>query len=183
MTKWVNDDLDVINVSVSGARLCRPFKDWKGSLAIDMLRGFRERQPELVVSKVIVAFGTNDIRKWCNFVRSHHGKTDVFEAYVEIVREIRNMFGKNTEIVLATVIPHRPDYGWTASNVFMFNRIITNVVRSMSCIGVDWTLPFLNSEFNFNDDLFSNDGVHLNSSGYNVLNEILYEELIENYIY
>ena len=34
------------------------------------------------------------------------------------------------------------------------------------------TIPFLNN------DLFSNDGVHLNSSGYNVLNEILFEELI-----
>eukprot|EP00116_Pleurobrachia_bachei_P004227 sb/3464489/ len=179
MTKWVNEDLDVINVSVSGARLCRPYRDWQGSLTIEMLKEFRERQPELVVSKVIVAVGTNDIRNWRNFVRSHRGKKDVFDAYVELVREIRNMFGKSTEIVLATVIPLRPDYGWTASNVFMFNRIVTSVVRSMKCVGVDWTLPFLNRELDFNNDLFSNDGVHLNSSGYNVLNEILYEELME----
>ena len=41
----------------------------------------------------------------------------------------------------------------------------------------DWTIDFLNRELNFNSDLFSVDGVHLNSEGYNVLNEILYEEL------
>ena len=97
MTKWVNEDLDVINVSVSGARLCRPFADWRGSLAIDMLKDFREKQPEMVVSKVIVAFGTNDIRRWSNFVRSHNGKKSIYDAYVELVREIRNMFGRKTE--------------------------------------------------------------------------------------
>ena len=38
---------------------------------------------------------------------------------------------------------------------------------------------FLDDNLNFNNNLFSKDGVHLNCDGYNVLNELVYEELIE----
>ena len=178
MTKWVMEDPGLVNISVSGARLCRPNENWRGSLAMDMLKGMEVTHPGLEVNKVILAFGTNDIRYWGGFVRSSKGKGSVYKAYVDIVREVRRRFGEDTEIVLATVIPLRPDSGWIASNVFMFNRIVMSVGSSLNCIVTDWTIGFLDYELNFNSVLFSEDGVHLNNNGYNVLNEIMYEELV-----
>ena len=110
-------------------------------------------------------------------MRSNKGKDSIYKAYVELIREIRRMYGDDTVITLATVIPLRPDSGWIASNVFMFNRIVMSVGRSLNCLVTDWTIEFLDKDLNFNSILFAVDGVHLSSNGYNVLNEKLYEEL------
>ena len=180
MTRWLYKDPALVNVSVSGARLCRPNENWKGSLAGEMLKGLEATHPGLAVRKVIVAFGTNDIRYWGGFVGSRKGKSDIYKALVDLVREVRRIFGEEVEIVLPTLIPLRPDHGWTASNVFMLNRIIGNVGLSLRCRVVDWTREFLDDGYNFNDRLFSNDGVHLNKYGYDVLNNIVQEEIFSN---
>ena len=178
MTKWLSEDPALVNVSVSGARLCRPNENWKGSLAGEMLKGLEDTG--LAVKKVILAFGTNDIRHWGGFVGSRKGKGDVYKALVDLVREVRRIFGEEVEIVLPTVIPIRPDHGWTASNVFMLNRIIGNVGLTLNCRVVDWTREFLDARFEFDERLFSKDGVHLNRYGYDVLNNIVHEEIFSN---
>ena len=62
LTKWIPSGPGFVNLSTSGARLVSPHPDWKGKTALEMLKEFKDREPSVGVVKVIIAFGTNDLR-------------------------------------------------------------------------------------------------------------------------
>eukprot|EP00116_Pleurobrachia_bachei_P011367 sb/3471629/ len=138
---------------LSGARLISPHPDWKGATALDMLRDLKNREPELSIGRLIVAFGTNDVRyKKGNFEA-------IGDALKRIVEDARSSFGIK-RIFLAHLIPLRPDYRHTVANVVGYNDVVNRVAAELRCEILCWTCHFLDKSYNFNHRLFSRDGIH-----------------------
>jgi alkylated DNA repair dioxygenase AlkB len=166
MSKWIPSGPGFINLSTSGARLISPHPDWKGATALDMLRDLKNREPELSIGRLIVAFGTNDVRyKKGNFEA-------IGDALKRIVEDARSSFGIK-RIFLAHLIPLRPDYRHTVANVVGYNDVVNRVAAELRCEILCWTCHFLDKSYNFNHRLFSRDGIHLNRKGYRVLSELV----------
>ncbi len=112
ITKWVDcqklsdSNTEFVNVSVSGARLKSPHNQWNGSTAEHMLEYFTSSKPDVAarVTRVIVSFGTNDVR----FYHGRHGSPGDMQIFVEPLRKltskIRKSFGKGVSVCYQAVL-------------------------------------------------------------------------------
>ena len=173
MTKWLGDIRGLTNISVPGARVVRPHSRWKGTTAVEELVRFCEENPGARFDRVIVMFGTNDVRHDKRFCESS-SLDRVYRALCDLVCELRRRFG-NPEIVVGHLIPLRPDYDFTVRNVVGFNRVINSVADRLRCSVWGATDDFLGPEKKFYRALFCRDGVHLNRNGYSFLRDLVIE--------
>ena len=178
LTKWIPSGPGFVNLSTSGARLVSPHKEWRGRTASEILEEFRRREPDIKVGKIIIAFGTNDLR----YLRGKRGNPPCIKhlekSMRELIKEARNMF-INVNIFLAHLIPMRPEHRFTVGNVWNFNNMINSVCYEMGCRALFWTHEFLTTSnksniLYINNRLFCKDGIHLNRFGYSVAKKLVY---------
>ena len=177
MSKWVPKIRGLENISVSGARIVKPHSKWKGTTAVEELLRYHESHPDINFDKIVICYGTNDIRFDKNFCENSRTKDRLQGALCQLVRQIRRLYG-NPEIVITHVLPLRGDFSYTVGNVTMYNKIVNCVCQIMNCSYVNWMGEFLTHDLYFNNSLFSRDGVHLNKFGYAVLTDLIFEEVL-----
>ena len=176
LSKWVPKIRGLENISVSGARIVKPHSKWKGTTASEELVKYHESHPDATFKKVIVCYGTNDIRFDKNFCENSRTKDRLQGALCHLVRQIRRLYG-DPEIVITHVLPLRGDFSYTVGNVTMYNKIVNCVSQIMNCSNVSWMADFLTYDMFFNSALYCRDGVHLNKLGYSVLTDLIYDEV------
>jgi alkylated DNA repair dioxygenase AlkB len=178
LTKWIPSGPGFVNLSTSGARLTSPHPDWRGRTAHEILEEFRRTEPDIKVGKIIIAFGTNDLR----YLRGKQGNPPCMKHLESpmraLIKESRNMF-KNANIFVAHLIPMRPEHRFTVGNVWNFNNIISRICFEMGCNTLFWTNEFLirakqSNMLYINNRLFCKDGIHLNRFGYMVAKKLVY---------
>jgi alkylated DNA repair dioxygenase AlkB len=178
MSKWVKGVPGLVNLSVSGARVVKPHPNWKGTTVMEMLKKRRQDHPDERFEKVIIAFGTNDVRFHGGFVYDHRTKNKVQRELCVLVEDLRKFYGRSVDVVLAEVPPLRPVFDFTVGNVHMFNRIVNCAAHVKRCKVAYWMSNFLTEERLFNESLFSRDGVHLNKYGYALLTDLISIECV-----
>ena len=181
ITKWVNcqklsdSSTEFVNISVSGARLKSPHSHWNGSTAEHMLEQFTTTKPDVAarVTRVIVSFGTNDIR----FYHGRYGTPGDMQIFVEPLRrltsKIRKSFGKGVSICYQAVLPMNPVYKYSVANIISFNRLLSDFCSQQGCAFLDWVWYFLDPLYHLDYSMFALDGVHLNGKGYRKVEEML----------
>ena len=162
-----------INVSKNGASM----KDIS-----EMMDNFHGTSPAADdVEKVILSFGTNDIKHESHgFYRrgytpqhkllstANSGIMKFREPIVDIVKKAKSYF-PGACIVVQSVLPMRNLYWYTVENVMGFNDILRDVCRAYNCYYLDCFARFLSEDMSdYNRGLY-NGWLHLNKWGRNIL--------------
>ncbi len=155
---------NVINISESGATV---------ATISDMVDDFKHFDADADnVDKVVLCFGTNDIKNAWQGVG--HLKHPIFD----LVSKVKRYFPSATVLVF-NVLAMRNRYWFTVRNCLMFNDILQDVCYRTNSYYVDCFSNFLsNDKMDYNTRLFRDD-VHLNRKGIGVLCSI-FKNIINN---
>ena len=134
------------------------------------------------VEKVILSFGTNDIKherhgvyNW-RVLQQHKltgkirgGIKKFRERVVDVVKKVKSYFPGACINVMQCVLPMQNRYWYTVENVLGFNNILKDVCRAYNCYYLDCFERFLlEDKSDINKGLFY-DWLHLNKWGRNIL--------------
>ena len=118
------------------------------------------------VDKVVLCFGTNDIKHSKDGVA--HLKNDVFN----LVNKVKDYF-PGAVVLVVSVLPMKNMYWFTVDNFYDFNDILQDVCFKTNCYYIDCFNNFLTEDrFDYNHRLYK-DPIHLNNKGLGVLCSIL----------
>ena len=158
---------NVINISESGATV---------DTISDMVDNFKHFDADAdYVDKVVLCFGTNDIKN------AWKGVDHLKLAVLDLVRKVKRYFPGATVLVF-NVLPMRNRHWFTVRNVLMFNDILQEVCYRTNSYYVDCFDNFLTDDkVDYNHSLFRDD-VHLNRRGIGVLCSIL-KNIINNDVF
>ena len=151
-------DRKVLNFSESGARI----SDIKRM--VDDFHDYHVDADD--VEKIILCFGTNDIKHSKNGIR--HLVSPVFS----LINRCKSHFPGAT-ICVCSNLPMRNMYNYTAHNFLTFNNILRDACYKTNTFYIDFFNNFLSYDrMDFNHLLFR-DNFHLNNKGLGVLCSIL----------
>jgi lysophospholipase L1-like esterase len=130
-----------------------------GATAYDMSRLMRDvivyEQPD----KIHIMIGTNDLI----------GGTDIYEYSRMLMRSLRIALDRinGVEIYISTILPTKLAY---TANIDLMNQIIRTISDLYpNVVFKDRYNEFLDLEGNMNEELFLEDGVHLNKEGCQIM--------------
>ncbi len=143
-----------VNLSVSGAKI----RDIRKSVL-----NFRDQHASASdVEKIILSFGTNDIKY------SRKGVKHLKHFVTDLVSDCKRLF-PDAIILIQSCLPIRNMYWYTAPNVLNFNRLLNSVCCEFNCIYLDCFRYFLCPDLrDHNRNLFY-DWLHLNDEGLGIL--------------
>ena len=149
---------NVINISESGANI----RDIS-----DMVDDFARYDPAADdVEKVVLCFGTNDVKFQKKGVG--HLRSPVFD----LINKVKGYFPGAIILVVST-LPMRNMYWYTAPNFLNFNDILRDASYKTNCYYVDCFSNFLSEDrYDYNKSLFA-DPWHLNRMGLGIFCSIL----------
>ena len=156
---------NVINCSKSGARLVEMRSKWgrKVPLISEMIDDFYFTNPSADdVEKVILSFGTNDIK------HARNGVNHLVSPVFDVINKVKTLF-PGALIFVQCTLPMRNIYWYTAPNFLSFNDILWDVSSKTNCYYIDIFQEFLSPDrFDHDQSLFW-DHLHLNSRGLGIL--------------
>ena len=143
-----------INISQSGARI--------GHIG-DMIDDFYVNHPAAGdIEKVILSFGTNDIK------HSSKGVRHLRNLVSDLIYKVRSYFPDST-IIIQSCLPIRAMYQYTISNVLNFNKILIELCTTLKCMYLDCFRDFLTPDGRFQNRTLFHDWLHLNKRGLCIL--------------
>lgn len=122
-------------------------------------------------SKIFLLIGINDLARGIT-------KETVFDNICRIVREIENQSPK-TSIYLQSILPVNPEFGKferhcsKTEDIIWMNRKLHDFCSQSTCNYVDLFSGFKNTENNYMNPAYTNDGLHLTGRGYLAWSEIV----------
>ena len=126
------------------------------------------------IEKVVLAFGTNDIKDARYGVK--HLKNDVFN----LINKVKGYFPGAVILVLST-LPMKNMFWYTCQNFINFNHILKDVCYKTNCYYVDCFDNFVNEDCSDYNKLLFRDPWHLNKKGLGLLCTILKGVINWNY--
>ena len=160
VTKWVmgkklaTNGRKFINISQSGAKIKH--------ISENVEDFYRTNKAATDVEKVILSFGTNDIKY------SRRGVAHLKRYVIDLVTKTKVMF-PGAIVLIQCCLPIRNLYWYTVPNVMEFNKILIDICREYNCVYIDCFREFLTGNgSDQNQDLFS-DWLHLNGRGLSIL--------------
>ena len=150
------------NVSQGGAKI----KDLKHNLL-----NFQRENNKVIIHKIIISVGTNDVRNIKNI-------SDLEEPLQDLVETTKTIY-PGAEMYIQSLLPIKlqhwncPGNKITVDNVYGFNRLLFKVCKKYNLFYVDLFKSFISQgkpgERSVRHDLYGRDNVHLNSRGISVL--------------
>ncbi|TCK92854.1 lysophospholipase L1-like esterase [Natranaerovirga hydrolytica] len=122
---------------------------------------------------VIIMLGTNDVSLDKQIHRTLEEFEDNLKSMLELTHHINNRTGLNFCIpipVLITppcVIETKVTYNITNNRIHQYSHIIKTLASEYNCPCIDFYKTTY--DFNNNEDLFQDDGIHLSTKGYDLL--------------
>ena len=153
----------VINRSLSGAHLDRHSRS-RAPVISDMVDDFFNLDPAANdIEKVILSFGTNDIKFATRGVKHLTG------LVYDLINKVKSYF-PGALIFVQCTLPIRNQYWYTVSNVLGFNSILREACMKTNCSYIDCFEDFLSYDrYDYNKALYRGDPWHLNKRGLGIL--------------
>lgn len=138
----------------------------RGNTTLDVLRRIESiaiKKPR----KIFLEIGINDLKNGVPI-------DSTYRNYISIVEKIRAL-STITQIIIQSLTPTSGYYLSTNAEVVIINKMLYNYCKKNDLIYIDLFTPLQSG--NGLDNTFTNDGLHLNYSGYKI-----WQEKIENYL-
>ena len=124
---------------------------------------YKNESSDVVVDKVIVSVGTNDLRNNRRPTVGH-----LYTPMENLVAKIKTFYPEAT-IYMQSLLPQRVENAFTVSNVLGFNKLLVKLSALNKCYYLDIFDDFLGTNKHPNQNLYRWDGVHLNNKGLSTL--------------
>lgn len=146
-----------------------------GQTTPQMLVRFREDVIKLEPEMVVILAGTNDIA-------GNTGPMTLEETFGNIVSMAELALANNIEVILCSVLPANK-FGWRpevhpADKIIKLNKMLKDYADKKDLVYVDYYSEMVDSEKGL-DIKFSEDGVHPNKVGYDVMMPLILEAIDE----
>ena len=154
----------VINISESGARINKIESRGRVADISTMVDKFVRDDPAASdIEKVILSFGTNDIKfssKGVKHLRSH---------VYDLLNKVKLYF-PGALVFIQCTLPIKNQYWYTCSNVLNFNNILREACYCTNSFYIDCFNDFLSyDQYDYNKALYRGDPWHLNRRGLGIL--------------
>lgn len=156
---------NVLNCSERGARLVQIKSRWGRKVPVisEMIDNFYYTNASANdVEKVILSFGTNDIR------HAVKGVDHLVSPVFDVINKVKTLF-PGALIFVQCVLPMRNLYNYTARNFLGFNDILQYVSGKTNCYYVDIFDEFLTPNRYDHEKRLYWDLLHLNNKGLGIL--------------
>lgn len=164
----------------------------KGNKTIDLIKRLKSDELQNAIKAsdmVILTIGGNDVMKVVRENISHLEKNDFNPAKAQFEKNLYKIIDTirilHPQIPIVLVSLYNPFYAWFADV-----KEMDEILVEWNAIGHDVISTYRNAYFvnidevfkNTNDNLLHSDYFHPNNQGYNLIANLLYEELIKNAI-
>lgn len=144
-----------------------------GQTTAQMVLRFEQDVLKLHPATVVILAGINDIAE-------NTGPITVEAIFQNIVTIIEASITNTIEVILCSVLPSNT-ISWKtdvapADKIIQLNQLLSDYASENKIIFVDYYNPMVNENKGL-DSKYTDDGVHPNSEGYNIMEEILKHQL------
>lgn len=130
---------------------------------LSRIESIAKRKPR----KIFLEIGINDLKNGLSIETT-------YKNYISIIDKIRSL-SPLTQVFIQSLTPTSGYYRSTNAKVIVMNKMLYDHCQKNDLIYIDLFTPLQNG--NGLDSIFTNDGLHLNYSGYKI-----WQQKIENYL-